>query len=73
MEAEALGLGSCWIQSSKRKSQIGENSEDAVRKVLDIPENYGVLSMIAIGHKDETGKAYDESNLNFTKVHYGKY
>lgn len=73
LEAEALGLGSCWIQNSKRKSQTGENSEEAVRKVLGIPANYGVLCMIAIGHKEETVKAYDESNLNFTKVHYGKY
>lgn len=73
LEAEALGLGSCWIQCSKRKSQTGENSEDAIRKILGIPANYGVLSMIAIGHKDETLSAYDELNLNFTKVHYENY
>ncbi|WP_094607402.1 Bifunctional F420 biosynthesis protein FbiB [Sporomusa silvacetica DSM 10669] len=73
LQAEALDLGSCWIQSSKRKSQTGENSEDAVRKILDIPANYGVLNIITVGHKDETLKAYDESNLNFTKVHYAKY
>lgn len=73
LEAEALGLGSCWIQIRKRQSKTGENSEDAVRKLVGIPENYGVLSIIALGHKDETLKAYDESNLNFSKVHYAKY
>ncbi len=73
LEAEALGLGSCWIQCNKRKSKTGENSEDAVRKILSIPAHYGVLSMVAIGHKDETLKNYDESNLDFTKVHYAKY
>lgn len=72
LEAEKLGLGSTWIQMRRRES-LEEDSEVAVRKVLNIPEKYGVLSIISIGHKNEEKKPYDDSDINFTKVHYGGF
>nr|WP_300092318.1 nitroreductase family protein [Sedimentibacter sp.] len=72
LEAEALGLGSVWIQMRKRQSDSGE-SETEVRKVLNIPENYGVLSIVALGYKDEEKPHYDEKNLNLSKVHFEKF
>ncbi|WFA09323.1 nitroreductase family protein [Tissierella sp. Yu-01] len=70
--AENLGLGSVWIQMRNRQNNIG-NSEDEVRKVLNIPENYGVLSIVAIGYKDEIKEPYNENSLDFSKIHYDKY
>ena len=53
LEAEKLGLGSTWVQMRLRTN--GEKSAEAeVRKTLGIPDNYGVLCLLAIGHKDET-------------------
>lgn len=72
LEVEKLGLGSTWIQMRKRES-LEKNSEEAVREVLEIPEKYGVLSLIAIGHKNEEKKPYDDSDLDFGKIHYGKF
>lgn len=72
LEVEKLGLGSTWIQMRKRES-VEKNSEEAVREVLEIPEKYGVLSLIAIGHKNEEKKPYDDNDLDFGKVHYGKF
>lgn len=72
LEVEKLGLGSTWIQMRKRES-MEKSSEEAVREVLDIPEKYGVLSLIAIGHKDEEKKPYDESDVNLGKVHHNKF
>lgn len=72
LEAEALGLGSVWIQMRKRQSDYGE-SEKEVRKVLNIPENYGVLSIVALGYKNEERIPYEENNLNMTKVHFEKF
>ena len=46
LEAESLGLGSCWIQMRSRQGEI-DDSEKEVRNVLNIPDNYGVLSIIA--------------------------
>ena len=52
LEAEHLGLGSTWVQMRLRTN--GDRSaEDEVRKTLGIPANYGVLCLLAIGHKDE--------------------
>lgn len=72
LEAEAQGLGSVWIQMRKRQSDFGE-SEAEVRNVLNIPENYGVLSIVALGYKDEEKTHYDENNLNMSKVHFEKF
>lgn len=72
LEVEKLGLGSTWIQMRKRES-IEKDSEEAVREVLNIPQKYGVLSLVAIGHKDEEKNPYDDSRLNFDKVHYDKF
>lgn len=72
LEVEKLGLGSTWIQMRNRKSN-GEDSEVSVRKTLQIPEKYGVLSLVAIGHKNEDKKPYDDENADFGKVHYNKF
>ena len=72
LEVEKLGLGSTWIQMRKRES-MEKSSEEAVREVLEIPEKYGVLSLIAIGHKEEEKKPYDENDLNLEKVHHNKF
>ena len=50
LEAESLGLGSCWIQMRSRQGE-NDDSEKEVRNVLNIPDNYGVLSIIALGYK----------------------
>lgn len=70
LEVEKLGLGSTWIQMRKRESH-DKDSEVAVREVLKIPQNYGVLSIIAIGHKDEFKNPCDDVDLK--KVHYEKF
>lgn len=69
LAAENLGLGSVWIQMRKRWNDNGD-SEDEVRNLLNIPENYGVLSIIALGHKDEEKQPHDMKTLDFSKVHY---
>lgn len=67
-----LGLGSVWIQIRNRQNSTS-SSEDAVRKVLNIPTNYGVSSIIALGYKDEVKEPYSEEAIDFSKVHYGKF
>lgn len=71
LAAEDLNLGSCWVQIRKRLLKTGESSESYVRKLLDIPENLMVESIIAIGFKDgdkepfrEEDYLYDRLNLN---------
>ena len=52
LEAEHLGLGSTWVQMRLRTNG-DQTAEDAVRAALGIPEHYGVLCVLAVGHKDE--------------------
>jgi hypothetical protein len=49
------------------------SSEKEVRKVLNIPEKYGVLCIILIGYKDEVKNSYKESDIDNSKVHYDKF
>ncbi len=73
LEAEDLGLGSCWIQVRERQTDEGEDSETYVRQALSIPANLRVLAIIAIGVKDEVRKPFDESRMQWEKVHLNEY
>lgn len=73
LQAEDLGLGSCWIQIRDRYDAEGNLAEDNVRNILGIPENLRVLSIIALGHKGMERKPFNEDRLLWEKVHLGQY
>lgn len=73
LEAEMLGLGSCWVQIRNRSDTEGKSSEDAVRKLLDIPDTTGVLCIIAMGYPAETLPARTEDDLDNSRIMRGKY
>lgn len=74
LQAEDLGLGSCWIQIRERSVvEEGPLSEEYVRELLDIPLPMQVLSIIAFGHKGQERPPIDEDNLQWEKIHIDKY
>lgn len=73
LEAEDLGLGSCWVQVRLRKTANGEDSEVYVRRHLEIPENFRVLSIIGLGIMKDKAKPFDEGKLQWEKVHINKF
>ncbi|MBE6275837.1 MAG: NAD(P)H nitroreductase [Bacteroides sp.] len=73
LQAEDLGLGSCWIQVRERFTADGVPSGDYVHDVLDIPLQLQVLSIIAVGHKGMQRKPFNEEHLQWEKVHINKY
>ena len=73
LQAEDLGLGSCWIQVRERFTATGIPSGDFVHNVLDIPLQLQVLSIVAIGHKGMERKPFDEERLQWEKIHLEKY
>lgn len=73
LEAEDLGLGSCWIQIRERFAENGTSSEELVREALSIPANFRVLSIIALGVKGEARKPFDESRMQWEKVHLNSF
>ena len=73
LQAEDLGLGSCWCQIRNRVTEDERDSNDYVRFLLQIHYQLDVLSIIGFGHKDQVRKPFDESHLQWEKIHLGKY
>lgn len=68
LQAEDLGLGSCWCHVRNRFTGDME-SEQYVRELLDIPNHFGVLCIIGIGRKDQERKPNDLTKLTWEKIH----
>ena len=73
LQAEALGLGSCWIQMRGRFDKDNNDSADLIRELLDIPGEQQVECIIVLGHKDEGRRPVDPDKLLWEKVHIGKF
>lgn len=70
LQAQSLGLGSCWIQVRERINSSNESVEEHIKKLLHIPENLRVECMLAIGYPDEEKQPYTVEDLPYHKVHY---
>ena len=68
LQAEDLGLGSCWVQVRERFT-----ANEYIHELLDLPLQLQVLSVIAVGHKGMERKPFDESHLQWEKVHINKF
>lgn len=73
LEAEKLGLGSCWVQIRLRESNQGMSSEEYVRKLLGIPEHMAVLSIIAVGYPSGKMPAHQLDEVDQAKIHTETY
>lgn len=72
-QAEDLGLGSCWVQMRGRGLGDGTTADTVIRGVLDIPDNFHVLCVVAFGHKADERKPQNEDRLKWENVHVGKF
>ena len=73
LQAEDLGLGSCWIQVRERFTATGMPSGEYVHTLLDIPLQLQVVSIIAVGHKGMERKPFNEDHLQWEKIHINKF
>lgn len=73
LQAEDLGLGSCWCQIRNRQMEDDTDAAHYVRGLLDVPYQLDVLSIIGIGYKDQERKPFDESHLQWEKIHLGTF
>ncbi len=69
-QAEELGLGTCWAHMRGRGLPTGETADEAIRKVLDLPETQHCLCVIGIGHKAESRNPQNEEKLLWDSVTY---
>ena len=72
LAVEQYGLGACWVHIRNRMGQRG-TSDQEIRSLLDVPDGYTVLNLVAIGEKAEEKRAYTDADLHTENVHYEKY
>ncbi len=72
LAAEELGVGACWIHMRGRDGQV-RTAEEEIQELLGIPSNYGVLNVVALGHKGEYKSEHSEKDLPFQNVHSDKF
>jgi len=73
MTAQSIGLGSCWIQIRKRMYDNHKTSEDYIKDLLNIPDNFKVESIIAIGYPAEKREPVRQEDLKYEKVKFNSY
>lgn len=72
-QAEELGLGSCWVQMRGRGLSDGTSADTVIRGILNIPDNYSVLCVLAFGHKADERKPQNEDKLKWENVHLNMF
>lgn len=69
LQAQDLGLGSCWIQVRGRFTTDSIPSEEVVQEVLGIPEHITPVCIITLGYMDEERKPQNTEKLKWENVH----
>ena len=69
LEAESLGLGSCWVQIRLRESNQGKSSEEYVRELLGVPKHMAILNIIVVGYPEERLPAHTLNEIKTERVH----
>ncbi len=69
LQAEELGIGSCWVQVRNRYYSDKVSSGDYINELLQIPMPIEVLCVIAFGKKEKEKAPADPDNLHWEKVH----
>ena len=73
LQAEDLGLGSCWCHMRGRANAEGKTTKQTLMELLGIPEQYEPLCIVGVGHKNMDRKPYEDDKIEWSKVHWGKF
>ena len=73
LTASALGLGSCWVQMRTRNDDDGNYLEEVIRERFNVPDNMGVLAVLAIGNINDDERKPMRKNLNWERVHLEEF
>lgn len=71
LAAEQQSLGACWVHIRNRDGQ-NLSADEEIRALLNIPENYAALNLIALDGKAEDKPPYTDADFDMGKIHYGK-
>lgn len=71
--ADALSVGSCWIQGRLRVAAEGGSTEDYLRSLLGFPEHLKLEAILSLGMPDRHAPAYELDSLPVEKIHREQY
>ena len=74
LTADALGVGSCWLQVRMRTSPDGQRETmEVVRELLGIPEKYSVMAILVLGMPAQHLGARTAEELPWDKIHHERF
>ena len=73
LEAEEIGLGSCWVQIHRRYYNDDITSDEFIRDHFNIPSHLEVLSVVGIGYKAAERPPLTNDDLLWEKVSRNGY
>ena len=71
--ADALGLGSCWIQGRLRQTKDGISTEEFLRNILHFGEEYRLEAILSLGMIENHPKGYQLDELKQEKIHWNQF
>ena len=72
LAAEQYDIGACWVHIRNRTGRR-KSSDEEIRELLNVPEGYAVLNLVAFGGKGEQKRGYTEADLDKNKVHFERF
>lgn len=73
IQAEALDIGSCWVQIRARNFADTVTSAEYINELLEVPMPLEAVSIITFGKKLQQRNPKNLGSLKWEKVHIGKY
>ncbi len=73
LQATDLGLGTCWAQVRGGDREDGRNPEEIVKELLEIPPNYRVLCVIAVGKPEKGPEPHEDEDFDGERVHEERF
>ncbi len=73
LTAESLDLGACWIQIRGRNHSDELTASEYIADILGIPDNFEVLSIIALGYAGEEKSPHKKEALKYDRIHFNRF
>lgn len=73
IQCEKESIGSCWVQIRGRAHSENLKSEDYIKDILNIPEEFSVLAIITLGYKKDDKPAYTDEDYKMEKIHLEEF
>ena len=72
LAAEQYNIGACWVHIRNRNGK-NKTSDEEIRELLNVPNNYAVLNLVALGYKAENKQKYSMNDFDTNKIHFENY